>query len=171
MPRFALLAAGLLQLSPLDVRAAPLPDGPLILGYQNWAACDLNQTVAACAGGVNVVLWFATNLERNATTGAPTVTSGPDYDCVATVAAALDAARLPTTHLISIGGWDAPHPDPAFSGDEARSRAAAAAVAARPSPPRARRLRWWRPARASPSRNGTRPCDRARAPSLLTRRC
>jgi len=95
-----------------------LPDGPIILGYQNWAACDMNDTVTAVSSGVNVVVWFAVNLIEDSASGAAAVSGGPDYDCMAGVAAELDSRSLPTTHLISIGGWDAPHPDPAFNGSE-----------------------------------------------------
>lgn len=33
----------------------------------------------------------------------------PDPACVANVSATLKAMGLPTTHMISIGGWGAPH--------------------------------------------------------------
>ena len=46
------------------------------------------------------------------------ITGGPNLTCVAEVSARLSAAGLPTTHMISVGGWDAPHPDTSFSADE-----------------------------------------------------
>ena len=102
----------------LAAARAALPEGPVIVGYQNWGACDVNETLAAAASGVNVVAWFAINLERDAASGAPLVSGGPDPACFADVAAALDARGLATTHVITIGGWDAPHPDPSFDGFE-----------------------------------------------------
>lgn len=65
-------------------------------------------------GGVNVVIWFATNLASK--DGEPAVTGGPNYTCVAAVAAALEADGLATTHLVSIGGWDAMHPNTTWDG-------------------------------------------------------
>ena len=94
--------------------SASLPAGPLIIGYQNWGACNETQTLTAVRAGVNVVIWFATNLA--AVDGDPFVTGGPDYGCVAAVAAAIDAEGLETAHLISIGGWDAPHPVTTWDG-------------------------------------------------------
>ena len=54
-------------------------------------------------GGVNVVIWFATNLASK--DGEPAVTGGPNYTCVAAVAAALEADGLPTTHLEGLHSW------------------------------------------------------------------
>jgi hypothetical protein len=34
-----------------------------------------------------------------------------DLDCIANVSATLKAFNLPTTHMVSTGGWDAPHSD------------------------------------------------------------
>jgi chitinase len=63
------------------------------------------------------VIWFAINLVSTEE-GVPGITGGPDYDCVASVASEIDSMGLKTTHLISIGGWDAPHPDDSFTGFE-----------------------------------------------------
>jgi hypothetical protein len=96
--------------------AAFLPDGPIIIGYQNWDACDRNDTLTAVGAGVNVVIWFAINLVDN--NGSPGISGGPDTDCFASIAAEIDDMGLETSHLISIGGWDAPHPDASYSGQE-----------------------------------------------------
>jgi len=93
-----------------------VPDGPLIIGYQNWGACNLTRTLSEVEHGMNVVIWFANNLVD--LSGEPVVSGGPNYTCVAEVRAAIEAKGLPTTHLISVGGWDAPHPSTAFSGGE-----------------------------------------------------
>jgi hypothetical protein len=70
-------------------------------GYSSWGHCG-DDIVRACEQGVNVVYWFAINL-------APSPT-GLDLDCIANVSATLRALSLPTTHMVSVGGWDAPHP-------------------------------------------------------------
>ena len=77
---------------------------PMIGGYTNWGQCDENVTRAA-RQGVNVILWFSVNLSPSAPPAG-----GPNMTCAAAVAATLAAEGLDTVHLISIGGWDAPHP-------------------------------------------------------------
>ena len=42
--------------------------------------------------------------------GNPVVSGAPPLSCVVDTVKALEAQNLTTTHLISIGGWDAPHP-------------------------------------------------------------
>ena len=44
--------------------AAGLPDGPLIVGYANWGECDY-KIVEAAEGGVNVIVWFSIQLQKN----------------------------------------------------------------------------------------------------------
>lgn len=87
-----------------------LPPGALLMGYVG-GACDPPALLRSAATGVNVLLWFSINLGVDNVTGAPQVQGGPDLACVANVSAALKAAGQPTTHMISVGGWDAPHPD------------------------------------------------------------
>ena len=91
-----------------------LPSGPLIVGYANWGECD-SKIGQAAAAGVNVLIWFAVSLIASPS-GKPIISGGPNLTCVAKTAASLRAAGLPTTHLISIGGWDAPHPNTTFTG-------------------------------------------------------
>ena len=59
---------------------------------------------------MNVLIWFSINLaiDKN---GKPTITNGPDLDCASKIITKLHEMNLPTTHLISIGGWNSPHPD------------------------------------------------------------
>jgi hypothetical protein len=109
-----LLLITLLALSD-SVLCSSLPTGNLIVGYQDWSACDRNKTLSAAASGVNVIIWFAINLVTDAQ-GNPAVEGGPDQSCMAQVAQELNGMGLPTAHLISIGGWDAPHPAAGFSG-------------------------------------------------------
>jgi chitinase len=86
-----------------------LPDN-LVVGYASWNECD-DKIITAVEEGVNVVIWFAINLAVNESSGLPVITGGPDLQCVQHVKSLLQERNLPTTHLISIGGWDAPHPD------------------------------------------------------------
>jgi chitinase len=112
-PQRLLVALGLLvALS----SANPLPPGPLIVGYANWGECD-QEIVQGVRNGVNVVIWFAINLGKNATQ-APTIHGGPNLTCVAETVKQIKDLNLPTTHLLSVGGWDAPHPDTSFSGQK-----------------------------------------------------
>eukprot|EP00931_Biecheleriopsis_adriatica_P034534 TRINITY_DN19927_c0_g1_i2.p1 TRINITY_DN19927_c0_g1~~TRINITY_DN19927_c0_g1_i2.p1 ORF type:complete len:173 (-),score=16.45 TRINITY_DN19927_c0_g1_i2:96-614(-) len=95
-----------------------LPEGPVIAGYQNWGSCNLTKTLREVEEGVNIVIWFAVNLGKDTQTQKPAITSGPNYTCVAEVRAVIEARGFATTHLLSIGGWDAPHPSTEFSGAE-----------------------------------------------------
>jgi len=81
----------------------------LIVGYANWNECD-QKIVEAVKQGVNVVMWFSINLAVDHQ-GQPTITNGPDMDCVADKVRQIRELGLPTVHIISIGGWNAPHPD------------------------------------------------------------
>ena len=95
-----------------------LPDGPLITAYETWGGCHREEVLQACRQGVNVMIWFALTLSSTKAPNGTLVPSFggtlPDMDCVANVSATLKAEKLPTTHLISFGGWDAPHPDTTF---------------------------------------------------------
>lgn len=103
------------------VSAKELPS-PVIMGYQNWGECNANQTIRAAMEGVNVVIWFAITFStadgEDGRENGIAISGGPDSKCMADVAASLDERNLPTTHLISIGGWNSPHPPERFSGGE-----------------------------------------------------
>ena len=93
-----------------------LPPGKLIVGYANWNQCD-EKILDAVQAGVNVVIWFSINLVVDKITGLPTIENGPDYHCVAKMIQKIRQLDLPTTHLISIGGWNSPHPDTTHSAE------------------------------------------------------
>ena len=95
-----------------------LPSGNLILAYATSCSNDGATALAEAREGVNVIVWFATNLVKNTTTGKAGITYGLNSTCVAFVAKTLRDEGLETAHLISIGGWDAPHPDTFISGSE-----------------------------------------------------
>ena len=82
----------------------------LIVCYADWGQCD-GKVLTGAQQGCNVLVWFAINIRLNATAGGPWITGGPDPDCVAAVAQDLWRAGLDTLHLVSVGGWDQPHPD------------------------------------------------------------
>ena len=82
----------------------------LIVGYCNWNQCD-DSIVARVEEGVNVIIWFSINLAVDVKTGEPAVTNGPDMKCVAGIVNRIRDLGLQCTHLISVGGWNSPHPD------------------------------------------------------------
>ncbi len=88
----------------------------LIIGYANWMQCD-EKLVTAVEDGVNVLIWFSINLSVNESTGTPLVTGGPDLRCVQRIKDTIASKGLPTIHLISIGGWNSPHPDTSNSAE------------------------------------------------------
>lgn len=98
--------------------AAPLPDR-LVVGYCNWAQAD-EAVVQAVRRGVNVVMWFAVDLGTDARTGEAAVQQqpGPDMHHVHAIMKQIAEEGLQCTHLISIGGWNAPHPHTAHSAQE-----------------------------------------------------
>jgi len=93
-----------------------LPLGPLIIGYPDYQECD-QKVFSAVKDGVNVVIWFSINLVKD-NAGHASVQGGPDYSCVGRMVQQIQQSSLQTTHLISIGGWGAPHIDTSFSASE-----------------------------------------------------
>lgn len=82
----------------------------IIVGYATWGQCD-DKIIQAAEDGVNTIIWFSIDLLHNYTTSKPYINRGPDPDCVAQTAKRLRDLNLETVHLISIGGWNALHPD------------------------------------------------------------
>lgn len=99
----------------VDGRPHRLPER-LVVGYASWAECD-EQIARAVRGGVNVLIWFAVNLALNSTQ-QPAVLGGPQLACVRAMQASLRVEGLAPVHMLSIGGWNAPHiPDGVVSAD------------------------------------------------------
>lgn len=96
---------------PFTFKSAPLPE-KLLVGYANWNQCD-DSIVRAVEDGVNVIIWFSINLADG-----PAITNGPDMDCVANISKTLRDKKLDVVHLISIGGWNSPHPSTRHSAEE-----------------------------------------------------
>ncbi len=95
--------------SAVEVTPRSLPAGNLIVGYS--PDCNETQVVQAARDGVNVLIWFAINLAANGT-----IQHGLNFTCIGLVESTLRADNLTTSHLISVGGWDAPHPDTSLTG-------------------------------------------------------
>jgi hypothetical protein len=100
-----------------------LPNGPIIASYAYQ--CDNGgaaKVLKAVKNGVNVVVWFAVDLAKNSSTGEPYIghddaqNKVSNWTCIAEVVGQINALNLPTAHLLSIGGWAAPHPDTSFTG-------------------------------------------------------
>ncbi|GMH85926.1 hypothetical protein TrST_g9946 [Triparma strigata] len=95
-----------------------LPD-KLVVAYQSWSECD-DKVISAVQNGVNIVIWFAANLESSED-GSALMAGGPNRTCVEEKIgdlAQLGYGRDKVTHLISVGGWDASHPDTSNSAQE-----------------------------------------------------
>ena len=99
-----------------SINSTTLPER-MIVGYANWGQCD-EKIVEIVSHGVNVLIWFSINLVRNPITGLPLVQGGPDLDCVGTIVKKIKDLGLPTVHLMSIGGWNSPHPDTSNSAED-----------------------------------------------------
>lgn len=85
----------------------------LIVGYANWNQCD-ESLVQAVRDGVNVLIWFSINLATTVSEDGervPSIENGPDMKCVAATISAINEIDRGVIHLISIGGWNSPHPD------------------------------------------------------------
>jgi len=114
-PRSWLLAASAALLGRPLASAEPLPNiGSIIGAYGNWNQCD-DQMFRTAEAGANVLFWFAADLVAPAG-GPPEIATGLDLGCVANVSRTLRQLGLPTTHVLSIGGWCARHPDTKLSG-------------------------------------------------------
>ena len=71
----------------------------------------------AAHDGCNVIIWFAINLVKDAN-GNQEIQGGPDMDCVAGIVLKLKSQEIEVAHLISVGGWNAPHIDASFSSSQ-----------------------------------------------------
>jgi hypothetical protein len=91
-----------------------LPSGAVIAGYTNQG--NASTILRAVDHGVNVLIWSFIELQGNVTDDP--VQEGPDPATVASVVTALHSKAVTVTHLVSVGGWNAPHPDIAQTGAE-----------------------------------------------------
>jgi len=68
--------------------------------------------------GVNLLIWSFINLRVDPVSKKQDFGFSINTTCIAAVAQELTRRGLPTSHLISIGGWDAPHPDTSYTAKE-----------------------------------------------------
>ena len=87
-----------------------------MVAYQSWSECD-NAVFNAVEKGANVIIWFAVNLDAN-DVGEATISGGPNRTCVEEKIDFLKKSGRDVVHLISVGGWDASHPDTDFTAEE-----------------------------------------------------
>ena len=96
-----------------------LPEGPLILGYAtrcNFSDNSAQHVISEAELGVNVINWFSISLADD--NGNPKIKYGLNSTCIAEVAKILGDKNLETSHIITVGGWDAPHVSTAFNGTQ-----------------------------------------------------
>jgi hypothetical protein len=103
---------------PTARRRKELPE-KLIVGYCNWGQAD-DAVIEAVRDGVNVLIWFSIDLTVDETTGNPSIGGRhmPPLHAVATIAQRMREEGLECLHLLSIGGWNSPHPTTIHSADE-----------------------------------------------------
>jgi len=89
-----------------------LPSG-IIAGYTNQA--NVSTILQTIDDGCNVLIWSFIELQRGNITDDG-VQGGPNHLDVAGVISGIDARGLSNevVHLVSIGGWAAPHPTTGF---------------------------------------------------------
>ena len=90
----------------------PKINDKIIVGYANWNQCD-DSIIQSVLDGVNVIVWFSINLDSG-----PAISNGPNMDCVGKISNQIQTLGLEVVHLISIGGWNSPHPDTSSSAQE-----------------------------------------------------
>lgn len=93
-------------------RLPPSLPKKLVVGYGSWGECD-EKVIDAVKQGVNVLIWFSINLAVD-DTGKPMISiNGLEMECVQEKIRFIkeELGLTDTVHLISIGGWNAPHPD------------------------------------------------------------
>jgi len=95
-----------------------LPTGPIIQGYVDIVVPSTtvyNTVYTACKNGVNVLTWSFIELvsnNGNAQISLHSQNGGTvNFTRIAQLANQLKTDGLPTTHLVSIGGWGVAHPD------------------------------------------------------------
>jgi hypothetical protein len=113
-----LLPLLLLQAASPLLAKRTLPTGNLIVAYVDNCNNNGQEALSEARAGVNVLIWsFISDLAID-NNGKPQIHFDLDPDCIAQVAQTLREERLQTTHLVSIGGWNAPHPNTTLTGGE-----------------------------------------------------
>lgn len=74
--------------------------------------------VEVARSGVNVLIWFSINLGPDGLVMTGPANGVEYFDCVADVARQIRDQGLDVVHLVSIGGWNSPHPNTNFTGQQ-----------------------------------------------------
>ena len=84
-----------------------LPEGAVLAGYTNQAS--VSTILRSVDQGVNVLIWSFIELTGNISSDP--IQGGPSAKDVRGVLTGLASRKQRVTHLVSIGGWGAPHPE------------------------------------------------------------
>ena len=101
----------------MNPRETPQLPKKLKIGYASWHECD-EKIFEAVKNGLNVVIWFSINMSSNSDGTKPEFTGGPDYAEVAKMIKRFKDSNYQVINLISIGGWNSPHVNVAFTAEE-----------------------------------------------------
>lgn len=114
---FLFLKKYLLDNTNMDTSTRPKVTLPqkLKIGYANWGECD-EKIFEAVQNGLNVIIWFSVDLTSK--DGRPYISRGPDYASVAKMINRFKDNNYHVVNLLSIGGWNSPHPDTTHSAQE-----------------------------------------------------
>ena len=94
----------------LSNKQIPLLPSHLKIGYASWNQCD-DKIFTSIQQGLNVIIWFSIDLSTDPQTNKPIITRGPNYEDVAKMIYKIKQNGYNNIiHLISIGGWNSPHP-------------------------------------------------------------
>ena len=89
----------------------------LKIGYANWNECD-EKIFEAVENGLNVIIWFSIDMASNKDNTKPLFTRGPNFEDVAKMVKRFKDNNYKVINLISIGGWNSPHPNTDFTAEE-----------------------------------------------------
>ena len=98
-------------------RKIPKLPEKLKIGYANWGECD-EKIYEAVQNGLNVIIWFSLDMAANEDNTIPIFKRGPDYECVSKMVKRFKDNNYSVINLISIGGWNSPHPNTKFKANE-----------------------------------------------------
>ena len=103
----------------VKMKQKTIPELPkkLKIGYANWGECD-EKIYEAVLNGLNVIIWFSVDMTANEDNSKPIFKRGPNYGDVSKMVKRFKDNNLPVINLLSIGGWNSPHPNTKFTAEE-----------------------------------------------------
>lgn len=101
----------------MSLRKIPELPKNLKIGYANWGECD-EKIFNAVQHGLNVVIWFSIDMSSNDDNSKPQFKRGPNYAEVSKMIKRFKDNNYQVINLISIGGWNSPHPNTNFSAEQ-----------------------------------------------------